>query len=79
MESSCHKLVQPHKGVWGKGGGVFIVWGRGIVRDPVLGEHVPNMGSEGLVGFSHEVRRGNFSSGCGRGVKYERKGRQAFL
>jgi len=79
MDPPCHKLSQPHEGVWGKGGGVFVVWGRGIVCDPVLDEHVPSAGSEGLVGFSHEVRWGNISSGWGGGVKYKRKAREAAL
>jgi len=55
MDSSRHKLLQPHKGVLGEGGGVFVVRGRGIVGDPVLNEHVPSAGPEGLVGLSHEV------------------------
>ena len=63
MDSSRHKLAQPHKGGWGKGGGVFVVRGRGIVGDPVLDEHVPSAGPEGLVGFSHEIWRGNVCSG----------------
>jgi len=68
MDCSRQKLTQPHKGVWGKGGGVFVVWGRGVVGDPVLDEHVPSMGPEGLVGFSHEVWWGDVCSGWGGGV-----------
>jgi len=72
MDSPRHKLTQPHKGVWGKGGGLFVVWGRRIVGDPVLDGHVPSAGPEGLVGFSHEVWGGNFRSGWGgRGVQEE--------
>ena len=55
MDSSCYKLTQPHKGVWGKGGGVLLVRGCRVVGDPVLDEHVPSTGPEGLVGFSHEI------------------------
>jgi len=68
MDSSRHKLTQPHKGVWGKGGGVFLVWGRGVVSDPVLDEHVPSTGPEGLVGFSHEFWWGDVRSGWRGGV-----------
>jgi len=63
MDSSRHKLSQPHKGVWGDGGGVFVVRGRGIVSDPILEEHVPSAGLEGLVGFSLEIWWGNVLSG----------------
>jgi len=68
MDSAGHKLRQPHKGVWGEGGGVFVVRGGGIVGAPVLDEHVPSAGPQGLVGFSHEIRRGNIRSRSGRGV-----------
>jgi len=67
MDSSRHKLPQPHQGVWGEAGGVFVVGGRGIVGDPVLDEHVPSAGREGLVGFSHEIWGGNVGSGWGGG------------
>jgi len=79
VDSSPHKFTQPHKGVWGKGGGVFVVRGRGIVGDPVLDEHVSSAGPEGLVGVSHEVWRGDFCSGWGGGVEYKRKACEAFL
>jgi len=65
MDSSHHKLSQPHKGVWGEGGGVFVVRGRRIVGDPVLDDHVPSAGPEGLVGFSHKICWGNVRSRWG--------------
>jgi len=71
MDSPRHKLAQPHKGVRGKGRGVFLVWGPRIIGDPVLDEHVPSTGSEGLVGFSLEVGRGISVPGGGGGVEHQ--------
>jgi len=65
VHPSCHKLPQPHKGVWREGGGVFVVRGRGVVGSPVLDEHVPSAGPEALVGPLHEVWRRNVRSGWG--------------
>jgi len=67
MDSTRHKFTQPHKAVWGQGRGVFVVRGCRIVGDPVLDEHVPSAGPEGLVGLSHEVWRGDLSSRWGGG------------
>ena len=63
MDSSRYKLSQSHEGVWGKGGGVPVVRGSRIVGVPVLGEHVPNTGPKGSVGFCHEVWWGDVCSG----------------
>jgi len=63
MDSPRHRLPQPHKGVWGEGGGIFVVRGRGVVGGPVLDEHVPTAGPESLIGFSHEIWRVNVRSG----------------
>jgi len=68
MDSPRHKLPQPHEGMSGEGGGVFVVRGHGVVSDPVMNEHVPSAGPEGLVGFFHEIWRGNVRSGWGGGV-----------
>jgi len=68
MDSARHKLPQPHKGVWGERGGVFVVRGRGVVGGLVLDAHVPSTGPEDLVGFSQEIWRGNVRSGWGGGV-----------
>jgi len=68
MDSPHHKLPQPHKEVWGEGGGVFVVRECGVVGGPALDQHVPSAGPEGLVGFSHEIWRGNVRSGWGGGV-----------
>jgi len=68
VDRSYHKLPKPHKGVWGEGGGVFVVRGREVVGSPVLDEHVPSAGPEGLVGPPHEVWRRNVRSWLGRGV-----------
>jgi len=65
MDSSHHKLTQPHKEVRGKGGGIFVVRGRRIVGAPILDKHVPSPGPEGLVGLSHEVWWGDVRSGWG--------------
>jgi len=62
-DSPCHELPQPHEGVWGEGGGVFVVQGCWGVDGPVLEEHVPSAGSEGLVGLSHEFLGGMFVLG----------------
>ena len=79
MNPPRHKLPQSHKGVWGEGGGVFVIWGRGVVGGPVLEEHFPNAGSEGPVGSSQELWWGNVRSRRGLGVKNKRKARSAFL
>jgi len=31
VDSACHKLSQPHKGVWCEGGGVYVVGGVGAL------------------------------------------------
>ena len=79
MDSSRHKFTQPHKRVWGQGRGVSVVRGCRIVGDPVLDEHVPSAGPEGLVGFSHEVWWGDLCSGRGGGVKYQGEASEALL
>ena len=63
MNSPRHALRQPHKGVRGKGEGVFVVPWCGVVGGPVLEEHVLGTGPEGLVGSSHELWGGNVRSG----------------
>jgi len=68
VDSSRHELAQPHKGVWGTGGGVIVVRGCRIVGDPVLDGHVLSASPEGLVGFSHEIRGGDVCPGWGGGV-----------
>jgi len=68
MDSSRHKLTQSQKGVWGDGGGVLVVRERRIVSDPVLDEHVPSAGPEGLVDSSLEIWWGNVRSRRGGGV-----------
>jgi len=68
VDSPCHKLPLPHKGVLGEGGGVFVVLGRRVVGDPVLDDHVPSAGLESLLGFYHEIWRGSVRSGRGGGV-----------
>ena len=67
VDPSGHKLPQPHKGVWGEGGGVFGVRGGGVVGGPVLDEHVASAGPERLVGPRHEVWRRNVRFGWGGG------------
>ena len=68
MDSPCHKLPQRHEGVWGEGGGVFVVRGWQVISGPVLEEHVPGAGPEGLVGSSHGSGGGNVRSGRRGGV-----------
>ena len=41
---------------------MLVVWGRGRISGPVLEEHVPSAGPEGLVGSSHEFGGGNVCS-----------------
>ena len=67
LDPPCQKLLQPHKAVWGEGGGVFVVRGCGIVGSQVLDEHVPSVGPEGLVGPPHEVWWRNIRSRWGGG------------
>jgi len=68
MDSSPHELAQPHEGVRGEGGGVFVVRGHRLVGVPVFDKHVPGAGSEGLVGSSQEIWWGNVRPGWGGGV-----------
>jgi len=68
VDSSRHKLAQPHQGVWVEGGGVLVVRGRSIIAVPVLDKHVPGAGSEGQVSPFPEVRWGNVRPGWGGGV-----------
>jgi len=68
MDSPCQELLQPHDRVWGEGGGVFVVRGCGVFGSPVLEEHVPGAGLEGLVGPSHEFRGGNVRFGWRGGM-----------
>ena len=62
VDSPCQKLPQPHKGVWGEGGGVLAVIGSGCIGGPVLEEHAPSAGPLGPVGSFHEFGGGNFGS-----------------
>ena len=55
VDSSCQKLPQTHKGVWGEGGGVFVVRGGGCISVLVLEEQVPNVVPECTVRLSHEL------------------------
>jgi len=68
MYSPRHELPQPHEGVWGEGAGVVVVRGCGVVGGPVLEEHGPSAGREGLVGSSPELLGGNVRSGWRGGV-----------
>jgi len=79
MDSTRHELTQPHKGVWGEGGGVLVIRGCRVVSDPVLDEHVLSAGSEGLVSLSHEVWWGDICSRWRGGVKNKREACKALL
>jgi len=68
VDSPHNKLPQPHKGVWGEGGRIFVVRERGVIGGPVLDNQVPSAGPEGLVGFSDEIWPGNVPSRWGGGV-----------
>jgi len=68
MDSSSHKLAQPHKGVWGEAGGVLVVPVRRIIGAPLLDKHVPGVGSEGLVGSSHKICWRDVRPGWGGGI-----------
>jgi len=76
VASSCSHLVNPtrhefpwtHKWVWGEGGGVLVVRGRGRISNPVLEKHVPSMVPEGPVGLCHEFGVRDLCPGWREGV-----------
>jgi len=68
MDSSCHKLPQPHEGMGGEGGGVVVVRRCGVFFGPILEEPKPSSGSSGQVGFLQEVWRGNVRARGGGSV-----------
>ena len=58
---------------------MLVVRGCGGVGGPVLEENVPSAGPEGLVGFVHELGKGNVGSGSSQGVQDEKEACEAFL
>ena len=63
VDPPSQELPQAHESVRGEGGGILVVWGCGCILGPVLEEHVPSAGQEGLVGFFHGLAGGYVRSG----------------